>query len=91
VTDQHVAEAPAWANGVTLKRTRDGYTWSVAVAADAHDLAALRAAVETARQIDAELTAAYGPPHETSAQRRVRIHAPTHDDADDASAGRSTR
>ena len=39
---------PPWANGVTIKRTRDGYTWTLAVAAERGDLAAMRAAVETA-------------------------------------------
>ena len=77
------AEAPAWANGVTIKRTRDGYSWTVSVAAQSGVLAAMRAAVETARRIDEELTAVYGPPKE-----RGRVHQPPRDLGDHHEAGR---
>jgi hypothetical protein len=53
--------APAWANGVTLKRTSTGYSWTVSVAAATDELEALRQAIATARQIDDDLAAVYGP------------------------------
>jgi hypothetical protein len=52
-----------WANGITVKRLASGrYTWTVAVAARDGTLDAMRAAVQTARQIEGELVEVYGPP-----------------------------
>jgi hypothetical protein len=69
------AEAPlGWANGVTIKRTRDGYSWSIAVAADSNDLGAMGDAIATAVHIDGELTAIYGPPK--GARPRQRVYPP---------------
>jgi hypothetical protein len=55
----------AWGNGITLKRTTSGYSWTISVAAASDEVEAMRQAVATARQIDAELTEVYGPPRET--------------------------
>jgi hypothetical protein len=79
------ADAPAWANGVSLKKIRDGHSWTVSVAAANSGLDAMRAAVETARQVDEELTAIYGPPRE-----RSRIHVPSRDLADHHAEGGGT-
>jgi hypothetical protein len=72
---------------VTLKRTLSGYSWTVSVAAASDELEAMRKAVEAARQVDADLTAIYGPPREP---RRQRVHIPANDAADEA-AERSKR
>jgi hypothetical protein len=50
----------AWENGITLKRTRDGYSWTIAVAAAGDSLEALQAARATAEAIDRELAERYG-------------------------------
>lgn len=71
-----------WANGVTLKRTNAGYSWTIAVASSSDELDAMRAAAATARRIDDELTATYGPPRERGASPRV--HAPPRDDDEEA-------
>jgi hypothetical protein len=77
----------AWANGITVKRTTSGYSWTIAVAADNSDLEALRAATATARRIDAELTDVYGPPKQPAAGREgPRVHVPQRHDAGEAPA-----
>lgn len=48
-----------WANGVTIKRTRDGYTWSIAVAANSNSPGDLREAAERAADLDAQLAERY--------------------------------
>jgi hypothetical protein len=48
-----------WKNGVTIKKTRDGYSWTVAVAADANTGDALLAATETAHTIEVRLRDMY--------------------------------
>lgn len=50
----------AWQNGVTLKKTRDGHSWTIAVAAAEDSLEALQAARSTAETIDRELAERYG-------------------------------
>lgn len=54
--------AAGWGNGVTIKRTTSGYSWTVAVASASDELEAMRQAVATAQRVDAELAAHYGPP-----------------------------
>jgi hypothetical protein len=44
---------------VTLRRSREGVFWTLIVPADGKDLDSMRAAVEVARAIDAELRDAY--------------------------------
>jgi hypothetical protein len=77
IDDDTTDAGVGWANGVTLKRTRDGYSWTISVGAPTDDLEALRAAVATARQLDAELTDVYGPPREPARRRaEPRVHPP---------------
>jgi hypothetical protein len=52
-------ETGAWGNGLTLKRTRDGYSWTISVAARSASIEDVRQAVEAAKEIDDELTSRY--------------------------------
>jgi hypothetical protein len=77
-----------WANGVTVKRTTSGYTWTIAVAAESSGLEAMRTAAATARRVDEELTAAYGPPKETRrGEGSPLVHQPPRDAGEPASEG----
>ncbi len=57
--DNNAGDESGWSNGVTLKKTRDGYTWSIAVAATDNTPAALREAANTARELDRLLHGLY--------------------------------
>jgi hypothetical protein len=70
-----------WANGVTVKRTTSGYTWTIAVAAESRELEAMRTAAATASKVDEELTAVYGPPREARGGEGPRVHKPPRRDA----------
>jgi hypothetical protein len=59
MSDKPESDSNPWSNGVTIKKTRDGYSWTVGVAAENNSVDALRAAASKARQIEAELQAAY--------------------------------
>lgn len=50
----------AWANGITIKRTRDGYTWTVAVAATGSTETEIQEALSTATRIEEQIVAKYG-------------------------------
>lgn len=44
-----------WSNGITVKRTQYGYTWSIAVAAASHSMADMQDAIDRAAEIDEQL------------------------------------
>ena len=49
-----------WSNGFTLKKTRDGYSWTISVAPADQSIASLEAAIDEAGRIDAKLRKLYG-------------------------------
>ncbi len=57
----HPSETEGWQNGVTLKRTRDGYCWTIAVAASGPTYDQLVEAAHVATDVDAELRETYRP------------------------------
>lgn len=58
----NTARETDWQNGVTLKKIRDGYSWSISVASSGPTLEEMLAAVETARDVDDELRQSHGEP-----------------------------
>lgn len=63
-------EPSTWANGVTLKRTRDGYTWTIAIASDDNTPKAMQRAIDIAKAADSHLTTVYGSPKTTTQTKR---------------------
>lgn len=57
---QEADESGTWANGITVKRTTTGYTWTVAVSAGDGTPEAFARALAQAKAVDAELAADYG-------------------------------
>lgn len=59
--NQQDVETP-WTNGITLKKTRDGYTWTISVAADGNTPEDMQQALDLAATFDARLRVKYGEP-----------------------------
>lgn len=51
-----------WQNGFTLKKTRDGYSWTISFAATDNSVEAMLKAVEKTREVDLQLRRMYGDP-----------------------------
>lgn len=51
-----------WTNGFVLKKTRDGYSWTISIAAANQSRAALEESIETANELNQKLLERYGEP-----------------------------
>lgn len=49
-----------WSNGITLKKTRDGYSWTIAIAATDSSDEAMAEAMEKIAKLDKRLRELYG-------------------------------
>ena len=44
-----------WQNGLTLKKTRDGYSWTIAIAARDGSIEAFKEVIDRVQELDAEM------------------------------------
>jgi hypothetical protein len=62
-------DARTWTNGFTLKKTRDGYSWTISIAPTDQSPEAMEVAIDEAARLDGKLRRIYG---EDSLKARIR-------------------